>query len=149
MAKFEKTDRGNSIPDCFRNYNNCDPEGAKHTIDSMWDEIYKAAEVDEKKFNHAMNRVYLDGYFGPISQESWDEENQGAKGLTVTEAREIVEKGMAAVSDVEYCDPDYDCEYDREIDESSDDYVPQNNCIIEAKYIKHAMFKFYYEIYVW
>lgn len=143
MYAMEKTDNGHDIPKIFKDYSNCDPEGAKAAIDSLWKEIYEGAGVEREKFQLAVNRVYFDGYFGPIPQEDWDEEDQGAKGLTVTEALKIVEDGMNAVSDISYYNPEHDYEYDGD----DEDYQPQDNSVIEAKDLKRSLFKFYYEIY--
>lgn len=81
--------------------------------------------VSRKLWHAACDRVYYDGYYGPISSDDWKEQD-GRKPYTVKEAIEILAKVLG------YVEPYYD-----------DDRMVS----VEASEIRAALVPFYKEIY--
>lgn len=52
--------------------------------------------VNRDKWNQACNRIYVDGYYGPVSTEEWAETN-GFDPISVSEARNLVAKVLDKV----------------------------------------------------
>lgn len=62
-----------------------------------------AANITEETLDAAVDRVYTDGYYGPISPDEWKEQD-GRKPYTVTEALNILREVADNVDD--YWDSD-------------------------------------------
>lgn len=99
------------------------------------------AKVDRDTWNAACSRVYSDGYYGPISDEDWKEQD-GRKPYSVKEAIKIIATVLANVEDYyefEFCEPgstDTNCAGHRIFDSK-----------VDASVIRAELIPFYKEIY--
>lgn len=87
-------------------------------------------KIDREDWKAANNRIYADGYFGPINQEEWEEQNPGWKSFTVKTAQEFVAKVLEEIGDY------------HEAGETPGDYFP-----VAASEIRAALVPYYKEIY--
>jgi hypothetical protein len=70
--------------------------------------LKKTPFVSRKLFDAAADRIYFDGYYGPVSSAEWEEQD-GRKPYTVSKALIIVAKVLDNIEDyyeIEYCDED-------------------------------------------
>ena len=118
-----------------------DPTGAEYIEDQYMKDAAKEAGVTVKKLRAAMDRVYADGYYGPISKQDWIRQD-GRRGVAdIKVALKIVEDAMSYVpSDIEYFDPRFEWEED-------EDGNALPNAVISGEKIRDEVFSFYYEIY--
>lgn len=68
-----------------------------------------AAGIPEETLNAATDRVYYDGYYGPIRPDEWAEQD-GRKPYTVSEAIDILRQVADKVDD--YWDPEAEFGFD-------------------------------------
>ncbi len=125
----------------LKNLSNEDPATAEYVEDQYMKDAAKEAGVTVKKLNAAMDRVYSDGYFGPISKQEWIEQYGRGDTADIKVALKIVEDAMSYVpSDIEYFDPRFEWEED-------EDGNALPNAIIPGEFIRDEVFSFYYDIY--
>lgn len=72
-------------------------------LDRLNERMIESAGVTSDVWREAENRVYFDGWFGPCTQEDWEEECDG-NSLTVGEALNIIMEGAEAVEDYYECE---------------------------------------------
>jgi hypothetical protein len=90
--------------DCLKHMEEYDPAGAVFAEERIWQEFAEAAGVDKEELLLAYTRVHLDGYYGPISDEDWEE--QDGRPMTLKKAIAIVHTALEHHPTVTYTHPD-------------------------------------------
>ena len=85
----------------------------------------KKANVSKELWKGACNRVYFDGYYGPVSDAEWEEQD-GREPYSVKESIQVIARVLAQVT-----------EY----------YNSWENASYSEEDIRAALVPFYYEIY--
>lgn len=78
--------------------------------------LAKTPDISIDLFAAACDRVYFDGYYGPIDPVEWQEQD-GRKPYSVLAARKIIAQVLANVEDykdIEYCGEPYFINHDEE-----------------------------------
>lgn len=123
---------------CLKSLADWEPVYVEELEKEIWQNMADGAGVDLETLNSAIGIVKFDGWFGPYTDEDYEQE--GHK-ITKNRALEIVEMARdVRFSDVEYQDPDYPCdcgEYD----------CDGTTAVIEGKEIYNEIWKWYREIY--
>lgn len=102
-------------------------------------------------FSAACDRVYIDGYYGPVSAEDW-KETDGRKPYTVKEALNIIARVLANVEnvwEVRYCE-----DLMEEFPQEFENWTPCKECkghktdmIAQAEEIRAEIVYWYRDIY--
>lgn len=114
--------------------------------------LKKTPFVGFKLWQAACDRVYYDGYYGPINNLEWEEQD-GRKPYSVKEAIRIIARVLANVEDVwefEYCDTiQMQAEFDESFEWDSCENCKghRGNKIASAEDIRADLVPFYREIY--
>lgn len=117
------------------------------SFDPLTAALNKTEDVDKKLWDAATDRVYIDGYYGPINPDEWKEQDE-REPYTVSGAILIMRKVLDNVEDyqeLQYCGEPYFHNHDKEYGyECHGHYVTA----IEANDIKAALVSpWYKEIY--
>ena len=125
----------------LKHYSNEDPAGAELIEANYYKEAAKQAGVTVKTLRSAMDRVYADGYYGPISTKDWIVQDGRRRVANIKDALKIIKDAMNYIpDDIEYITMEGDWEED-------EDGNALPNTILEGKDIRDEVFGFYYEIY--
>lgn len=97
----------------------------------------EAAGVEREVFAAAFDRVYVDGFYGPVSDEDWREQD-GREPASVSRALKVLERVSDAVDDYRetVCGQDQDGEL-----------VEWEETRVGASDIRREVFAVVYEIY--
>lgn len=96
-----------------------------------------ASGVGHDRFAAALDRVYCDGFYGPVSAADWKEQD-GREPSTVAEALGVLATVSGAIDDVRetFCGEDED-----------GDEVEWQETLAEARDIRREVFSAVFEIY--
>lgn len=126
---------------CLKDYENWYPEDAKYISNHIDDMIADFCKIDKELWLAAKNRVFADGYYGPIHSNEWIESGNCELVADIDVALGIVREALGiSFDDIEYVNPEYDTVID------NDDYeIP--NMMIDGRDIYREVFKWHKEIY--
>lgn len=114
-----------------------------------FDQFVRAAEVDLNVFKAACDRVYIDGFYGPVSTADWREQD-GREPASIVDARKIVEAVIAEVRDVPTTDLLF-CQQEGGLNECDEPRSCQGHEVatgmVERKDFLKAYLPWYAEIY--
>lgn len=96
--------------DSLKHMEEYDPAGAEHAEKRIWTEFAKEAGVSIHRLKLAYRRVVWDGYYGPCSDEQW--ENIDGEDMPFVAAKEIMSRALGHFPDVRYTHPDHTYEVD-------------------------------------
>lgn len=115
----------------------------------LTDALRKTPFIGPALWKAACDRVYMDGYYGPLSDSDWEEQD-GRKPYSVSSAMKIIAKVLDNVEPykvMQYCD---DLQFDPDVDENDlceDECIGHETERIDASDIKAALIPWYKEIY--
>lgn len=90
--------------ECLKHMEEFDPEGARLAEERIWSEFAEAAGVTLKELKTAYSRVYWDGYYGPCTDEEWEEAH--GDNMPMKRATRILHDAIACHPHVTYTHPD-------------------------------------------
>ena len=103
---------------CFEHMSEYDPAGAEHEQDCLWQEFAAAAECSIEQLKKYTSRIWYDGYYGPVSDEDWEESHDEA--CCMADAQAALGRAWDSVPVVKYTHPDHGY-YDEEAEDDNGD----------------------------
>jgi len=91
--------------DCLKHMEEFDPAGAEMAEQQIWQEFAEGAGVPLATLKLAYRRVAFDGYYGPVSDDEWEEQDGDA--MPLKEAIDILHRALETRPCITYEHPDY------------------------------------------